>query len=77
MPPWVERMRNSGSRRRLGSQPMPAFWLRPKMSPEGWVRSISGVMGSEPSGPGAWVRTVPGSKLGDSRTEVKVMGLGI
>jgi len=34
---------------------MPAFWVRPKRLPEGWVRSMSAVMGRLPWGPGAWV----------------------
>jgi tetratricopeptide (TPR) repeat protein len=32
---------------------MPAFWLQPKRSPDGRVRSISAVNGSEPAGPAA------------------------
>jgi hypothetical protein len=35
-----------------GSHPMPAFCDQPKMSPEGRAISISGVMGSDPAGPG-------------------------
>ena len=34
-----------------GRQPMPAFWVRPKMLPLGSCRSISAVRGSRPSGP--------------------------
>src|SRR6185437_8135733 len=40
-----------------GFQPMPASWLNPKRSPEGRSRSISGVSGSEPTGPGARLGT--------------------
>ena len=35
------------------SQPMPAFWVRPKTSPEGLSRRNSGVSGSAPEGPSA------------------------
>src|ERR1035441_5444158 len=70
-------MRNSGSRSREGSQPMPAFWLSPKRLPEGWVSSISAESGREPDGPGAWDSTL--GKLGDSRTDaseiVSIAGL--
>ena len=63
IPPCVLRMRNSGSSRREGSQPMPAFWERPKRLPEGCVSNISAVIGSEPSGPWLCVfvsrKTVP------------------
>ena len=33
-------------------QPMPAFWVQPNRSPDGRSRSICGVSGSEPDGPG-------------------------
>jgi len=69
MPPWVLRIRNSGSSRCAGFQPMPAFWLRPKRLPEGWVSSISGERGREPCGPGAWVVTAPKSKPWVSRMD--------
>ncbi len=60
-----------------GSQPMPAFWLRPKRLPEGAVSSISGVMGSRPRGPGAWVATSSSLRVVVSRTEVREMvGMG-
>ncbi len=58
-PPWVDRMRNSGSSSRFGSQPMPAFCVSPNRFPEGSVRSISGVIGKLPSGPRAWVVVAP------------------
>ena len=35
MPPCVERMRNSAPPIADGSQPMPAFCVQPKTSPEG------------------------------------------
>ena len=38
-------------------QPMPAFCVQPKRSPDGRSRSISGVNGSEPAGPAACVET--------------------
>jgi hypothetical protein len=56
-----------------GFQPMPTFWLRPKRLPEGWVRSISAVMGRAPEGPVAWVATAESSKPGLSRTDVRDM----
>jgi hypothetical protein len=52
---------------------MPTFMLRPKRFPEGWVRSISAVMGSTPDGPGAWVATALSAKSALSRTEVRDM----
>ena len=39
------------------SQPMPAFCVHPKRSPDGRSRSISGVSGSDPAGPAACVVT--------------------
>jgi hypothetical protein len=50
---------------------MPTFMLRPKRFPEGWVRSISAVMGRAPDGPGAWVATALRAKSALSRTEVR------
>src|SRR5712671_3115834 len=57
MPPWVLRMRNSLPPTAAGSQPMPAFWVQLKRSPEGRLRSMSGVMGRAPWGPGDLERT--------------------
>ncbi len=68
-PPWVLRIRNSGSSRRSGSQPMPAFWLRPKRLPLGWVSSISAESGNAPCGPGAWVATRSRPGVSDSSTD--------
>ncbi len=77
-PPWVLRMRTSEPMSFCGSQPMPAFWLRPKRLPEGAVSSISGVMGSWPRGPGAWVATSSSLRSVVSRTEARVMvGMGV
>ena len=45
--------------------------LRPKRLPEGWVSSISAVMGRTPEGPGAWVATALRAKSALSRTEVR------
>ncbi len=76
-PPWVLRIRTSEPSSFCGSQPMPAFWLRPKRLPEGAVSSISGVMGSRPRGPGAWVATSSSLSVVVSRTEARVMvGMG-
>jgi hypothetical protein len=50
---------------------MPTFWLSPKRLPEGWVRSISAVMGSAPEGPGAWVATALSAQSALSRTDVR------
>jgi hypothetical protein len=52
---------------------MPTFMLRPKRFPEGWVRSISTVMGRAPAGPGAWVATAESAKSALSRTDVRDM----
>ena len=52
---------------------MPAFWLRPKRSPEGQCRSISSVSGRAPCGPSAFVLTSSQSSPGESRS---VSGLG-
>src|SRR6267142_2243545 len=57
MPPWVLRIRNCGLPSSRGSQPMPAFWVRPKMSPLGLSRSCSAVIGSAPCGPAPAVTT--------------------
>ena len=76
-PPCVLRIRNSGSRSLAGSQPIPALWVKPKRFPEGSRSSISGVNGSAPAGPGAWVATRVRLRSGDSRTdssEMVVMG---
>ena len=51
----VLRTRNCLRNNSDGRQPMPAFWLKPKMSPLGRSTSISAVKGSLPSGPGACV----------------------
>jgi hypothetical protein len=50
---------------------MPTFWLRPNRLPDGWVRSISAVMGSKPDGPGACVATAFNAKSELSRTDVR------
>ena len=39
-----------------GSHPIPAFCDHPNKSPDGRSRSISGVKGSDPAGPGTRVR---------------------
>jgi hypothetical protein len=52
---------------------MPTFWLRPKRFPEGWVRSISALMGRTPEGPGACVATALNAKSALSRTDVRDM----
>src|SRR4051812_38969138 len=56
-PPWVERRRTCLPPSASGAHPIPAFWDQPKRFPEGSPTSISGVIGNEPAGPGAWVRT--------------------
>ena len=77
-PPWVLRIRTSAPSNFFGSQPMPAFWLRPKRLPEGAVSSISGVMGSRPRGPGAWVATSSSLRVLVSRTDAREMvGMGV
>src|SRR5581483_1935661 len=76
-PPCVLRMRNSGSRSRAGSQPMPASCEKPKRLPEGCVSSISGVMGSMPSGPLACVRTSAKSDWSLSSTSRSGRGSGM
>ncbi len=57
MPPCVLRIRNGSRATSPDGQPMPAFWLRPKRSPEGQSRSIVSVSGSDPAGPSARVVT--------------------
>jgi hypothetical protein len=52
---------------------MPTFMLKPKRFPEGWFRSISGVIGSWPEGPGAWVATELSFKPSVSSTDVASM----
>ena len=56
-PPCVLRIRYGSRATSLGVQPMPAFCVRPKRSPEGQSLSISSVSGSEPAGPSALVVT--------------------
>src|SRR5262245_47652652 len=51
MPPCVPSIRNCGRPSSRGSQPMPAFWVIPKMSPLGRSSSISAVRGRLPCGP--------------------------
>ena len=51
----VLRTRNCLRNNSDGRQPMPAFWLNPKMSPLGRSTNISAVNGSVPLGPAAWV----------------------
>src|SRR5450631_2801539 len=75
MPPCVLRIRNSGSSRRVGSQPMPAFCDKPKRLPEGWVSSISAVSGSTPAGPVACVSTRRRLASSVSSTELRGMSL--
>src|SRR5689334_3084705 len=75
MPPWVLRMRNSRPPMRAGSQPMPAFWVQPKRSPEGRSRSISGVTGRMPRGPGALERTSKRARSPESR--ISAIGIGM
>jgi hypothetical protein len=41
--------------------------------PEGWVRSISAVMGRVPDGPGACVATAESVRSALSRTDVREM----
>src|SRR3954471_20304601 len=77
MPPWVLRMRNSLPPTAAGSQPMPAFWVQPKRSPEGRLRSISGVMGSDPWGPGDLERTSKRVGSWESRISERVMVSGL
>ena len=45
------------ARLRADVQPIPAFWTRPKRSPDGQSRSISSVSGNDPAGPRALVVT--------------------
>src|SRR5262249_33764978 len=63
-------MRYCGRPSSRGSQPMPAFWVSPKMSPLGRSRSISAVRGRRPRGPGAALFTSKRS-LVDSTISVK------
>src|SRR5690242_5415088 len=56
MPPCVESIRYWGRPSWEGSQPMPAFWVMPKMSPLGRSSSISAVSGRLPCGPAPAVR---------------------
>ena len=56
IPPWLLRIRTWAPSISFGLQPMPAFWLNPKRSPDGHFLSISGDKGSFPDGPSAWVR---------------------
>ncbi len=49
---------------------MPAFWLRPKRSPEGQCRSISSVSGKVPWGPSALVFTSFQSRPDESRSSL-------
>ena len=51
----MDRIRNSLPPSAAGCHPMAAFWVHPKRSPEGRVRSISAVNGRTPGGPAAWV----------------------
>ena len=74
-PPCVLRIRNSGSSRREGSQPMPAFWLKPNKFPDGAVSSISADSGSAPAGPAAWVVTSCDTVAGDSNTDCNEMSM--
>ncbi len=61
-----------------GSQPIPAFWLKPNRLPEGAVSSISAEMGSRPCGPGAWVATSFNLRVLVSRTDAReIVGMGI
>src|SRR5262245_20677744 len=57
MPPWVLRIRNSLRPSFDGSQPIPASILKPNRSPDGRSINMWGVMGSDPCGPGALLRT--------------------
>src|SRR5215472_12346781 len=63
-------MRYCGRPSSRGSQPMPAFWVSPKMSPLGRSRSISAVRGRRPRGPGDALFTSKRS-LVDSTMSVK------
>src|SRR4029453_9047211 len=60
-PPCVLRIRNGVRVASRGSQPMPAFCVRPKRSPLGDRSSSSGSSGRLPAGPLACERTAPGS----------------
>src|SRR3954452_8062761 len=57
MPPWVDSIRNSRPLSADGVHPIPAFCVHPNRSPDGRSLSISGVSGSDPDGPAAWVLT--------------------
>src|SRR5438046_598248 len=57
MPPLVPSIKNCGRPSSRGSQPIPAFCVRPKMSPLGRSSSISAVRGRLPDGPAAAVWT--------------------
>src|SRR5215475_11474100 len=63
-------MRYCGRPSSRGSQPIPAFWVSPKMSPLGLSCSISAVRGRRPRGPGAALFTSKRS-LVDSTISVK------
>ena len=56
-PPCVLRIRKGSRATSLAVHPIPAFWVRPKRSPDGHSLSISPVSGSEPSGPSPAVVT--------------------
>src|SRR5215471_11029808 len=58
MPPIVLTITYCGPPSASGRQPIPAFWVRPKMLPLGSRRSISAVSGRRPSGPWPSTRDV-------------------
>ena len=67
-----------GIEKACGSQPMPAFWVRPKRLPEGSLSSISAVRGRTPAGPGECVATSSSLRVLVSRTEEREMvGMGV
>ena len=76
-PPCVLRIRNSGSRRRSGSQLMPALLLLPRRFPDGWISSISAESGSSPAGPCACVATLSRLLSAVSSTdEIEMVAMG-
>ena len=56
---------------------MPAFWVRPKRSPEGQCRSISSVSGKVPGGPSALVFTSFQSRSEDLEKLARGLEIGM
>src|SRR5262245_43296011 len=68
IPPLVPSIRNCGRPSSRGSQPMPAFCVRPKTSPLGRSSSISAVSGRRPDGPAPAVCTSNAARSDSTKT---------